>query len=347
MTPKTETPPPPSLVDIARGYMHGKILCAAVQLGIADVLSDKEKSLPDLAAATASNPDALYRLLRALAALGIVDEVAPERFTLTPRGKPFQKNAPNSVWASIIFWADLLSDSWTYLPECVRIGNKSGVEEAMKQQGVKSRWSRLPDPQAIFHAVFSEPAPADQSSYVAAYDFSSYNVVADLGGAGGSLLASILTANPHLRGVLVDRPQAIDLASQLFQSIGLTSRVQLLPGDLLNSVPTGAEAYILKCVLHGYDDDKAQQILRHCRDVMTPQNRLLIIEAVLPDKIESSDPRVMEILMSDINMLAVTGGRERSSAQWTTLLASTGFKILRLLPVTGSPLSIIESTRTD
>src|SRR5205809_444550 len=124
MTLKHDASAPAALVEMARGYARGKLLCAAVRLGVADALGDGEKDLDALAAATASNSDSLCRLLRALAGIGIVEEVAPRRFVLTPLGNPLKRNAPNSVWASIVFWADLLADSWTYLPECVRAGGR-------------------------------------------------------------------------------------------------------------------------------------------------------------------------------------------------------------------------------
>lgn len=343
MTVRMDTPTRASLVEMAQGYFRGKVLCAAVRLGIADALGDGEKNLDELAAATESNSDSLYRLLRALASIGVVEEVAPARFALTPFGQPLRRDAADTVWASMVFWADLLADSWTYLAECVRAGGKSGATAAREREGVSSRWSREPDAKAIFHAVFRESTADDMAPFAAAYDFSRYRVVADLGGAGGALLAAILTAYPQARGILVDRKEAVVDAAPRLEAAGLAARSQFLDGDLLEAVPRGADAYVLKNVLHGYDDADARRILLNCRAAIVSESRLLIIEVVLPASIAHADPEIEKVLMADLNMLAVTGGRERSETEWASLLSSARFELRRVISVPGMTSSIIEA----
>lgn len=332
-----------ALVDSARMFMRGKVLCAAVRLGVADDLADGEKTVSELAAANGSDADSLHRFLRALASIGIVEEAAPARFALTLLGEPLRKNAPGSVWASVVFWADLLADSWTYLPDCVRAGGISGAAAAIERAGTKSRWATEPDAQAIFHEMFAEPHADEMAPLVSAYDFSGCRVVADLGGAAGALLAAILTAHPRVRGILFDRQEAVDRASAKLEAAGLADRCEFVSGDLLVDIPAGASALVLKSVLHGYDDDRAGLILRNCRAAIMPRGRLLVIEAVLPAKVDPSDSRVEKMLMSDLNMLAVTGGRERSERDWAALLASAGFDLQRIIPVPDSVPSIIEA----
>ncbi len=126
-----------ALIEMAMGFLRGKVLCAAVRLGIADALGDGPKHLDELAAATASTPDSLYRLLRALGGIGILEEVAPRRFALTDLGDALRKNAPNTVRASIVFWADLIADFWTYLPECVRADGNPSASAVIEREGVK------------------------------------------------------------------------------------------------------------------------------------------------------------------------------------------------------------------
>jgi hypothetical protein len=328
---------------MAQGYFRGKIVCAAARLGIADALAECPQDVHELAAATASNPDALRRLLRALAAIGIVDEIAVGRFALSALGKPLQKSAPDSAWASVVFWADLIADRWTYLADCVRAGGMAAADAELARRGVKSRWSLEPDAPAIFHAVFAEPTARDMATLAAAYDFSRSRCVADLGGAGGALLAAILAAHPHVRGMLVDRKEAIDRAAPRLAAAGLTAQCALAAADLLERVPAGADLYIMKSVLHGYADDQARRILGNCRSSMMPDGRLLLIELVLPDRIECPDPTVERLLQSDLNMLAVTGGRERSETEWRSLLDSAGFHCRRLIPVSGQDALIIEA----
>jgi hypothetical protein len=338
-----DTSPRAMLLDMAQGYMRGKILCAAVRLGIADALSYGAKHLDDLAARAESNPDSLRRFLRALASIGIVEEVGPDRFALTPLGQPLRSDAPGSAWASVVFWADLLADSWTYLAECVRAGGRSAAMAEMERAGVKSRWSQVRDALAIFHAVFAEPTAADKAPLAATYDFSGCRVVADLGGAGGGLLAAILSANLQARGILVDRKEAIDNGAPQLAAAGLAARSTLVAGDLLESVPRGADAYVLSSVLHGYGDDDARRILQNCRTAMAPESRLVVIEVVLPAKVEHPDPVIERLFLADLNMLAVTGGRERSETEWQALLSSAGFEVRQIIPVPVQTSCIIEA----
>ncbi len=343
MAEPTDAPARTLLVEMAQGYFRGKVLCAAVRLGVPDALGDDEKSLEELAAATACDADALYRLLRALACIGVVEETTSARFVLKEFGKPLRKDSPDSVWASIVFWADLLADSWTYLAECVRAGGKSSADEARERRGIPSRWSTEPDAVGIFHAVFAESAADHMAPVAATYDFSRHRVVADLGGAGGGLLAAILRANPETKGILIDREGAVAQATRRMETAGLSARCELIVGDLLEAIPPGAGAYVLQRVLHGYDDDNARRILQNCRAAMLPEGTLLIVEAVLPARVDHADPAVEKVVMADINMLAVTSGRERSEPEWASLLSSAGFELRRLISVPGMASWIVEA----
>jgi len=334
---------PDSLGEMARGYFRGKLLVAAVRLGIADALGDVEKGLDEIARETRANPDALYRLLRAMSSIGVVAEVAPARFRLTPFGQPLRKDVPNSVWASVIFWADLLADSWTYVADCVQAGSRDGATVARERHGTKSRWSVEPDAKAIFHYAFAESTAASMAPFVAAHDFSSYRVIADLGGGGGGLLTAILTAIPQVQGILVDREEAVTAAATRFKAIGLADRCQFQAADLFESVPQGPDTFILQSVLHGYDDNNALRILNNCRAVTNADGRLLIIEVVLPTTVAVADQKLEKLLMADINMLAVTGGRERSEAEWKSLLLSAGYQVNQIVSVPGVTASIIEA----
>jgi SAM-dependent methyltransferase len=178
-----------------------------------------------------------------------------------------------------------------------------------------------------------------------AWDFTKARVVADLGGGGGTLIAAILEAFPHTRGMLVDRPDAVEAAAPRFSSGPLATRLQLIPADLTHEVPPGADTYILKHVLHGYTDESAADILRNCLAVLPPDGRVLIAEFVLPDVVDHADPSLETRLLSDLNMLAVTGGRERSAPEWRHLLDTVGLQCERLVPVTDDLVSIIEATR--
>ncbi|HUS05105.1 MAG TPA: methyltransferase [Bryobacteraceae bacterium] len=330
------------LTQMAMGYFRSRALSAAARLGVADALGDGSRSLGDLAAACNAQPASLHRLLRALASFGVIAETTPCHFILTPFGQPLRKDDPNSEWASVVFWSDLLADSWSYLADCVRNGEAAG--RIMQREGVASRWSKDPDARSIFGAVMGT-APAEQyEPIVRAWgDFLNHRTVADLGGGGGGLITTILNAYPGLHGVLVDRPEFIDKAAARLEREGLAGRCRLVGADLLRGVPAGADVYLLKHVLHGYADEAVIQILTHCRSVVPAGGRLLVIEFVLPGVVNNADTELELRLMSDLNMLVVTGGKERSASEWRNLLTGASFECQRIIPVSGDLVSIIEA----
>ncbi len=330
-----------ALTEMAMGYSRSRILCAAARLGVADALGDEERSVDELAVSCAAQPDLLYRLLRALASFDVVTERAPRRFALTPFGQPLRKDAPNSEWPAIVFWSDLLADNWAYLTECIQSGDNAA--RVMEREGVASRWSKDPNASAIFRAVMGTAPAEDYMPIARAWDFSNRRIVADLGGGGGSLIAAILEAYPSLQGMLVDRQESIDRAKSLFESEGLAARCEFVVADLSNSVPAGADVYIMKHVLHGCRDDAAIGILRNCRSVVPKDGRLLLIEFVLPDVVDHADEELEQRLMSDVNMLVVTGGKERSAVEWENLLSSADFDFRVVVPVIGESVSIVEA----
>jgi O-methyltransferase domain len=326
-----------ALMEMAMAYARSRMVCAAARLGIADALAGGGRSVDDLSRACAADRDSLYRLLRALAGFGITAEVAIGRFVLTPFGEPLRKDAPNSVWPAVVFWADLLADSWSYLTDCVRTGRSSF--KLMESRGIESRWSKDPDAPAIFRAVMGTAPAEDYMPIARAWNFSGRRVVADLGGGGGSLISAILKCNPHLVGMLIDRPPSIDAAAPRIEADGLAERCKLVPADLVESVPSGADVYTMKHVLHGCGDDIAIKIIKNCRAIIPPDGALLVIEFVLPDVISHADSKLEARLMSDLNMMAVTAGKERSATQWQSLLASGGFEMQGISPVSAGDKS--------
>ena len=328
------------LTEIAMGYFRSRALCAAARLGVADALGDEERTLDHLAAACGAEPASLYRLLRALASFGVVAETGSACFVLTAFGKPLRKDVPDSAWAGVVFWADLLADGWSYLSDCIRTGQKA---MEVRPPNVPSRWSQDPEASAVFRAVMGTAPAEDYMAIARAWDFSKYHTVADLGGGGGALIAAILEAFPNVQGVLVDRPESIDRAVSRFESAALAGRCELVAADLTKEVPPGPSVYLLKHVLHGYDDEAASAILGHCRSVLPADGRVLIVEFLLPEVVDHADRDLEQRLMSDLNMLVVTGGKERSATEWKNLLASAGLNCERILPVPGDLVSIIEA----
>jgi O-methyltransferase domain/Dimerisation domain len=331
--------PNAELVQMAMSYARSRVLCAAARLGVADALGDELRGVDHLAEACQADADSLYRLLRALAAIGITQETEPRHFRLTPLGQPLRRDVPHSAWPAVIFWADLLADSWSLLTECISSGN---VAEEVRPVNIPSRWSQEPDASAIFRAVMGTAPAEDYTPIARAWDFSGAQVVADLGGGGGSLLLAILDLHPHLQGMLVDLEPSIQAARTRFAGEKLSSRCTIHIADLMQSVPAGADLYMLKHVLHGRRDTDAITILKNCRAVLPPHGTLLIIEFILPPCITQPSRHLEGHLMSDLNMLAVTGGRERSQHEWQTLLEAAGFRLTGVFPV-GTDVGIVEA----
>jgi O-methyltransferase domain/Dimerisation domain len=329
--------PNQELVEMAMAYSRSRVLCAAARLGVADALGDEVRSVGFLAEKCGADATALYRLLRALASIGVLEETTPEHFRLTSFGKPLRRDVPQSVWSAVIFWADLLADSWSLLTDCVRTG-KSAFQ--VRDPKIPSRWSQDPEADSIFRAVMGTAPAEDYAPIADAWDFSRVKVVADLGGGGGSLILAVLALYPHLRGMLVDFEPSVDAAKSRFAEEDPSSRCELIAADLTQSVPAGADVYMLKHVLHGRRDAEAITILKNCRAVVPHNGSLLIVEFILPPLVSHADPQLESHLMSDLNMLAVTGGKERSEREWRTLLEAAGFVLTRVLPVGGDTLMV-------
>lgn len=201
------------LVEMAMAYSRSRMLCAAARLGIADALGDEVRGVGFLAENCQADTNALYRLLRALASVGVTEETTPEHFRLTPFGKPLRRDVPQSVWAAVIFWADLLADSWSLLTDCVRTGKPASQ---VRDPKIPSRWSQDAEADSIFRAVMGTAPAEDYAPIAEAWDFSRAKVVADLGGGGGSLILAVLGLNSHLQGMLVDREASLDAAKSRF-----------------------------------------------------------------------------------------------------------------------------------
>ena len=331
--------PNAELVQMAMSYARSRMLCAAARLGVADALGDEVRNADDLAASCQADVDALYRLLRALASIGVTEETSPRHFRLTPLGRPLRKDVAQSVWPAVVFWADLLADSWSLLTDCIRTGKPAAQ---VRDPNVPSRWAQDPEAGSIFRAVMGTAPAEDYAPIARAWDFSHAKVVADLGGGGGSLILAVLELHPHLQGMLVDLEASVEAAKARFTNEKASSRCKLLAADLTQFVPAGADVYMLKHVLHGRRDAEAVTILRNCRAVIPENGTLLIIEFILPPLVSQADPHLEGHLMSDLNMLAVTGGRERNEREWKTLFQAAGFRLASVFPV-GNDVGIIEA----
>jgi hypothetical protein len=276
-------------------------------------------------------------VLRALASQGIFAEIEHGRFELTPLAIPLQTGVPGSMRA----WAILTGEEWHWKPwgeilYCVRTG-KPAFDHVFNM-GTFEYFARNPEAGAVFNEAMTNLLAARLDPVVSAYDFSGMAKIVDVGGGQGSLLTSILKAHPQMRGVLFDLPDVIEDARSLVDEEGISGRCELVSGDFFQSVPVGGEAYILKHIIHDWDNDDAIAILKNCRRAMASSSRLLIVESVIPP---GDDPHQGKL--GDILMMVVEGGLERTAAEFSQLFNASGFKLTRVIS-TDSPLSVVEGT---
>ncbi len=323
------------LLQMIWGLHVSRAVYLAAELGVADLLATGTRTAAGLAKATQTNEPALYRVLRLLAALGVLTEPEPRSFGLTVLGDRLRSDVPASMrnWAML---ADTVGfDAYEPILDAARTG-KTGLEIAY---GVTTFERLHGDAQraARFDATMSERTAAFAPSVAAAYDFAGMRVIADIGGGQGTLLAAILRRHEHLRGVVFEVPDVARRAVSVLREAGVADRCEIVAGDFFAGVPDGADGYILANVLHDWDDSRAVQILQACRHAMGTRGRVLIVERLIPD-----DPReAVPVLLSDLNMLLLSGGQERTNAEYGELLAAAGLRPGRIQPV-ATPYGVIE-----
>jgi O-methyltransferase domain/Dimerisation domain len=334
--------PAMTLLGLMNGCRVTQTLYVAAKLGIPDLLQDGPRASEELAGATGADARALRRLLRALVSLGVFAEETHGRFALTELGALLRSDVPGSLRAAAIFLADERNwRAWGALERSVMNGEP--VRGPRGTQAFLEESARDPEGAALFNAAMTSLTSAFDTAVTAGYDFSRFGTVVDVGGGQGALISSILAANPTLRGILFDIPPVIESARACIAEAGLAERCALVAGDCFASVPAGGDAYVLKWVIHDWDDERATTILRNCHRAMARDGRLLLVERVVPERIDQS-AATQGMLLGDLNMLLVTGGRERTAAEYRTLLGGAGFALARIVP-TATPLSVIEATR--
>jgi orsellinic acid C2-O-methyltransferase len=331
----------PLLQQLIFGFFPSAVLSVAVRLRIPDLVADGAKSSEELAEETDTHPPSLYRLLRALAYLGILEETEPGRFGLTDMGELLRSDVPDSMWATtLLFCGEGVWRSWGDLMAGVQTG-KPSFERGIGLEPFAA-FAEDADASRHFNQAMSEGTRRDAPGVIASCDFGQFNTLVDVGGGDGTLLAAILAATPGLQGVLFDTATGLREASDRLGAVGVDDRCQLVEGDFFESVPDGADAYIMKSVIHDWDDERCVTILSNCRQAMRADAKVLIVEPVLPPTVKPSFSR-LGMIMSDLNMLLNTGGRERTEAEFVSILGSAGFRLANVFRVPKpSAMSVIE-----
>lgn len=326
------------LIQLINGHWVSQAIGAAARLGIADHLADNAQTSEQIGRAVGANEDAVYRLLRALASIGVFQLLEGDRFALTPLGQMLRTNAEGSVRhlamavTNHAHWAP-----WGKLDESIRTGRPSA--KAALGMELWEWYQRHPQDAMIFSLAMGNVARLVAAELLGLIELGENQVVADVGGAHGVILRTILKADPSLRGILFDLPHVIEAAKEEIDREGLAGRCKLVGGDFFKQVPDGADIHVLKQIIHDWDDERAALILRNCHQALRPNGRILLLEMLLP-----ADNSPSPVQFIDLNMLVLLGGRERSDAEYSKLLWQAGFKSPRFIS-TGSPFSIIEARR--
>lgn len=330
-----DAPPEAVLSQMLFGALMQQSVCVAARLGIADLLAKEPQTASELSAATGTDEPSLYRLLRTLASAGIFAENAARQFDLTPLASLLRSDAPNSMRDFAVMMGERwLWDNWGELMHCVKTGGTA--QEKAHGMGSFEFFTRNAEAGRVFNRAMTNLSRSVVPALVQGYDFSQIDRLVDVAGGHGLLLAGILNANPRMHGVLFDLPPVIGGAGDLLESESVLDRVELVPGDFFQSVPAGADAYVMKHIIHDWDDECSTKILRNIRAAMNDGGRVLIVEMVVPDGNDPSPSKIM-----DIQMLVMEGGRERTEIEYRKLLEASGFRLTRTVP-TRSPFSVIE-----
>ena len=320
---------------MAMGHWVSRIVYVAAKLDLAGRLANGAKSADELAGPTGTDATALYRFMRSLATLGILSESDSRQFSLTPLGEALKADAPGAARSSVL---TIASDWWFRgfgeLMYSLQTG-KSGFEKALGEP-IFDYLARNPEVASLFSETMIGFHGAEPPAVAAAYDFSEVGTLVDVGGASGHLLTTILQRHPKTRGILFDLPQWCGRPA-LIGARGLTDRVEIQSGSFFETVPAGADAYLLSHIIHDWREDLCLTILGHCRRAMNPGGRVLITEMVLPSA-ETPHPGKM----LDVMMLVGPGGKERTAQEYEALLGKAGLRLNRIVP-TASAVSVVEA----
>jgi hypothetical protein len=321
--------------------LHGRIfshcVSVAAELGVADHVGATPTPVDRIAAATGANADALYRMMRALVTAGVFAESEGRAFAHTPASSLLRTDAPGSLRSM----ARMLNrppsrGAWGAFEHAIRTG-ESAFEKAHGKPTFDYFGQHL-DEGRIFDEAMGGFTTAVGRAVAKAYDFSDVKHLVDVGGSQGVLLEAVLDAFPQVRATLFDLPHVIDGARPRLAAGAHAGRIELAPGSFLDAVPAGADAYIMKSILHDWPDDVCVTILSKCREAMAPGGRVLVVEGVV-----TNAPQATYLKLLDLQMLVMTsGGRERTEAEYAALFTRAGLRLARMVP-TESPMGVIEA----
>ena len=346
--PRGVTGPQAELLRLAYGALAAQVVYVAAKLGLADLLKDGPRPATDLAAAAGVDAAILSRFLRALVSLGVLAELAGDRFVLTEVGQYLRADREDSVQPRAIFNTEVLQPLWGELLHTLHTG-ESGAARVLGMSHFEY-FAAHPEIGALFDRVMASAAASRLRPAVAAYDFGRFRTIVDVGGGNGALLVEVLRAYDGPRGIVFDLPAVAERAQQNIAAAGLADRCTAVGGSAFETVPAGGDAYVLANFLGDLDDERAAGIVRRCREAMDQGGRVLLIERVMPAGGETTDPyKFWDATTIGLTMLALGGaggGRVRTAGEFRVLLEAGGLTPSDIIP-TASSLSVIEARPTQ
>lgn len=328
---ETSVEPQEKMFGFISGFWIARSIYLAAQLEIADCFDDVPKSIAQLAAATNTEERSLYRLMRALASVGIFTEVSDRCFALTPLATTLKSDISGSIrYVAMAQMGEDHSLGWSNGLHSLRTGETAF--DAAAGMSVWDYYARHPEAGKVFSQSMTGIFTPVSQAVAATYDFSQFNTIVDVGGAQGSLISAIVRSHPHLKGILFDLPEVI-------ATVNVDDKIQPVAGNFFESVPSGGDAYLMRAIIHDWDDEKSSLILKNCHKAMPDRGKLLLVESILPPGNESSPTKFIDVIM-----LMMTGGRERTEEEYRLLLRANGFELTRAIP-TPSMLNIIEAVK--
>jgi C-methyltransferase len=330
------TPAPAAMMEMIIATWTSQAITVAAQLGVADALTDGPLPIGELAARVGADADALRRLLRALIGKGIFRLRRDGRYELNSLAATLRSDAPISMtWAAQFYGSAEQRERWTLMVDAIRTGRT--IVPALRGRESFDYFAGQAELAELFNHTMTSVSELTDGAVVAGYDFGAFRTIVDVGGGHGPLLAAILAGAPASRGVLYDLPRVVANAPNLLREYQVADRVRIEEGSFFEKVPAGADAYILKNIIHDWPDDKAVQILRNVRAAAGRAATVLLVELVIPDHNRDFPGKWV-----DLEMLLNLGARERTAAEYEDLLGRAGLRVTRVVQ-TASPLSVVEA----
>lgn len=324
-----------ALKQMISGYWISQAIYVAAKLELAEKLADSSKTAEALAAETQTNAGALFRLLRALASVGVFTQQADGKFANSPLSAPLQKNAADSQWAMAVMMGEEHYAAWGELMYSVQTGQ--GSFRKVYGEGVFDFLGKHPEQAKVFDAAMTSIHGAETALMIDAYDFSSFKTLCDVGGGNGKTIAEVLKRHPQLQGALFDLQHVVERAKSNLDAAGVSNRCQLVGGNFFEKIDVQADAILMRHIIHDWDDAKCVTILKNCRAALNSGGKVLVVESVVPP---GNEPGFVKWL--DLTMLVIPEGKERTADEYRDLFAAAGLKLTRIVRTAGE-LDVIEA----